>query len=244
MSFSVLAPSFVELSARSGFSLLDGASNPEDHASRAAELSMPALALTDTFDLGGAVRFTRACEIAGVEPIIGAEVRIEGIGPGPRPGAGPPGPCPMLRLVLLCENRTGYHHLATIVNEARLAGQRGFPRTDLHRIAARADGLVCLLMADAEDPETPGVTAAIRRLGVLFDGRLFVALEHHGLPADARRCARWIRFAEGRGLPWVPVNAPRYARPRDRIVCDVLTCLKHGVTLDEAGDRLRPNAEW
>lgn len=229
----MLASSFVELSARSGFSLLDGASNPEDHASRAAELSMHALALTDTFDLGGAVRFTRACEIAGVKPIIGAEVRIEGTGPRP-----------MLRLVLLCENRTGYHHLATLVNEARLAGQRGFPRTDFHRIVPRADGLVCLLMADAEDPETPGVTAAIRRLGVLFDGRLFVALEHHGLPADARRCARWIRFAEGRGVPWVPVNAPRYARPRDRIVCDVLTCLKHGVTLDEAGDRLRPNAEW
>ena len=74
----MLASSFVELSARSGFSLLDGASNPEDHASRAAELSMHALALTDTFDLGGAVRFTRACEIAGVKPIIGATPGIGG----------------------------------------------------------------------------------------------------------------------------------------------------------------------
>ncbi|MFQ5529496.1 MAG: PHP domain-containing protein, partial [Gemmatimonadota bacterium] len=176
--------SFVELSARSGFSLLEGAANPEDYASGAAELGLPALALTDVFDLGGVVRFTRACEAAGVKPIIGAEIRIDGAGARSA-----------LRLVLLCENRAGYHHLAALVNEARLAGQRGFPRTDLHRLAARADGLICLLMADAEDPQSAGVTAAIRRLGVLFSGRLYLALEHHGLPADARRCARWIRFA-------------------------------------------------
>lgn len=226
-------PSFVELSARSGFSLLDGACNPEDLAARAAEIGMPALGLTDTFDLGGAVRFTRACEAAGVRPIIGAEIRIEGTGPRPA-----------LRLVLLCENRGGYHNLAGLVNEARLAGERGFPRTDLHRVRARADGLVCLLLGDAAEPEAAGVTAAVQRLSVLFPGRMHVALEHHGLPAAARRCGRWIRFAEARGLPWLPVNAPRYARPRDRIVCDVLTCLKHGVTLDEAGDLLRANAEW
>ena len=224
---------FVELSARSGFSLLDGAANPEDYASGAAELGLSALALTDAFDLGGAVRFTRACEAAGVKPIIGAEIRIEGAGARPA-----------LRLVLLCENRTGYHHLAALVNEARLAGQRGFPRTDLHRLATGTDGLTCLLMGDAEDPQSPGMMAAMHRLRVLFSVRLSISLEHHGLPADSRRCARWIRLAEDRDIPWVPVNAPRYVRPQDRIVCDVLTCLKYGVTLDEAGDLLRPNAEW
>ena len=227
------ATPYVELSARSGFSLLDGASNPEEYALRAAELDMPALALTDTFDLGGAVRFTRACESVGVKPIIGAEIRIEGMGSRPS-----------LRLVLLCENRRGYHNLAALVNEARLAGQRGFPRTELHRLAARAPGLICLLLAREEDPGTPGMSAAVHRLGVLYPDRLFLALEHHGLPADARRAARWIAFASNLELPWVPVNAPRYARARDRIVCDVLTCLKHGVTLDEAGELLLPNAEW
>jgi error-prone DNA polymerase len=225
------APTFVELSARSGFSLLDGACNPEDYAERATELGLPALALTDTFDLGGAVRFTRACEDTGVRPIIGAEVRIEF-------GA--------LRLVLLCENTEGYHHLAALVNEARLAGDRGFPRLDLGHLRRDPEGLVCLLMGDAADPEVPAVSAALPPLREIFAGpdRLHVALEHHGLPADGRRCGRWIEFAHARDVPWVPVNAPRYARPRDRIVCDVLTCLKHGVTLDEAGDRLRPNAEW
>jgi error-prone DNA polymerase len=53
---------FVELAARSAFSLLAGASNPEDLAERAAAVGSPALALADVFDLGGAVRFTRACD--------------------------------------------------------------------------------------------------------------------------------------------------------------------------------------
>ncbi|MBT8479839.1 MAG: PHP domain-containing protein, partial [Gemmatimonadetes bacterium] len=69
---------FVELAARSAFSLLAGASNPEDMAYRAAAVGMPALALADVFDLGGAVRFTRACDDAGVRPIIGGEVRLGG----------------------------------------------------------------------------------------------------------------------------------------------------------------------
>ena len=199
-------PPFVELSARSGFSLLNGAVNPEDYASRAAELGMTALALTDVFDLGGAVRFARACESAGVEPIIGAEIRIEGMASRPA-----------LRLALLCESRMGYHNLAALVNEARLAGQRGFPRTDMRRLAVRAPGIICLLLADEEDPRTPGMTAALRRLGVLFPERLFLAVEHHGLPADARRAARWIESASRQEIAWVPVNAPRYARARDRI---------------------------
>ncbi|MFW6085434.1 MAG: PHP domain-containing protein, partial [Gemmatimonadota bacterium] len=225
------APLFVELSARSGFSLLDGACNPEDHAERAAELDMPALALTDSFDLGGVVRFTRACEAVGVRPIVGAEVRIE---------------FGSLRLVLLCENRRGYHNLAALVNGARLSGDRGFPRLDLPDLRRRSDGLLCLLMGDAAEPGAPGVAGTLPPLRELFAGpdRLHVALEHHGLPADGRRCNRWIAFADERDIPWIPVNAPRYARPRDRIACDVLTCLKHGVTLDEAGELLRPNAEW
>ena len=92
---------FVELAARSGFSLLDGASNPEDLAERAAELGLPALALADEFDLGGIVRFARACEESGVRPIVGAEVRMEvctNAGGTMRT---------VLPLVLLCEDGEG-----------------------------------------------------------------------------------------------------------------------------------------
>jgi len=239
-------PPFVELAARSGFSLLDGASNPETLAERAAGLGMPALALVDRFDLGGAVRFARACEEAGVRPITGAEVRVAF-------GSGRPGEAPVpLALALLCADRGGYHRLCGLVTGARLAGPRGTPLLPLFRLAAGADGLLCLLRARELGPEaSPGTDtgaaaarAAIDRLRGLFPGRLWVALEHHGLPDDGRMCAAWLALCRETGVPWVPVNAPLYARPSDRIVHDVLTCLRHGVVLDEAGDLLKPNAEW
>ncbi|MFQ5747073.1 MAG: DNA polymerase III subunit alpha [Gemmatimonadota bacterium] len=233
------AGDFVELAARSAFSLLDGASTPEALAQRAADLGMPALALADAFDLGGAVRFTRACEATGVRPIVGAEVRVRMPG---LPGDG------ILPLVLLCVDREGYHHLCGLISAARLGSPRGSPILEPAALHGHEAGLVCLLRApDAGSPgrtADPAETAVVERLAARFPGRLHLALEHHGLPGDARRCAARLALADRVGVPWVPVNAPRYARPSDRLVHDVLTCLRHRVTLDDAGDRLLPNREW
>ena len=231
---------FVELAARSAFSLLAGASNPEDLAERAAAEGAPALALADVFDLGGAVRFTRACDDVGVRPIIGGEVRL---GNGKRTASGRVVDG-RLRLVLLCEDITGYHALSALITRARLASPRGSPGLVFTEIEGRTGGLTCLVMTENLLPETPGLAYRIDRLKTLFPGCLHLALEHHGLPADARRCSAWIEHARDHELPWLPVNAPLYARPRDRIVLDVLTCLRYGTTLDEANDRLPPNGEW
>ncbi len=73
-------PEYAELHARSAFSLLEGASTPERLATRAAELGLNTLALTDLHDLGGAVRFATACAEYGVRPIFGAEVNLSGDG--------------------------------------------------------------------------------------------------------------------------------------------------------------------
>ncbi len=231
---------FVELAARSAFSLLAGASNPEDMAERAAAVGMPTLALADVFDLGGAVRFTRACDDAGVRPIIGGEIRLGG---GQRTASGRVGDG-RLRLVLLSESLAGYHALSALITRARLASPRGSPGLVFTEIEGRTEGLTCLIMTENQRPETPGFDYRVEQLRSMFPDRLHLALEHHGLPADARRCSAWIRHARDLGLPWLPVNAPLYARPRDRIVLDTLTCLRYGTTLDEASDRLPPNGEW
>src|SRR6266480_956360 len=68
--------SFVHLDVRSNFSLKDGAFFPEELASRAAELGMPAVALTDRDGLYGAARFVSACSKVGVRPILGATLTI------------------------------------------------------------------------------------------------------------------------------------------------------------------------
>ncbi|UCG76129.1 MAG: error-prone DNA polymerase, partial [Gemmatimonadota bacterium] len=237
------SPIFVELAARSAFSLLAGASTPEALADRAAEIRMPALALTDLFDFGGIVRFTLGCDRAGVRPIVGAEVRVTP-SPAAMVPADPTGRCPsVLHLFLLCMGREGYHNLCALITRARLSNPRGHPVLGLEALESRSSGLICLL-GTRNLSEPSAHRTAVRKLERMFEGRLHPALEHHGLPEDARRCAAWMAFSREEGLAWVPVNAPRYARPADRIVHDVLTCIRHDTTLDEAGDRLLPNGEW
>ncbi len=229
--------SYVELTARSAFSFLIGASTPEALTRRAAEIDMPALALTDLFDLGGVVRFTHACDRVGVHPIVGAEVR-----------ANPPGPpSTPLQLFLLCMGREGYHNLCGLITRARLSNPRGHPLLDLEALEGNAEGLICLLGTtdlSCSREHRAVLEIYLGRLEEMFPRRFYVALEHHGLPEDARRCAAWLALIRGIELPWVPTNGPRYARPPDRIVHDVLTCIRHDTTLDEAGDRLFPNGEW
>ncbi|MDP2529524.1 MAG: error-prone DNA polymerase [Candidatus Palauibacterales bacterium] len=216
----------MELAARSAFSLLDGASTPEALAARAARVGMPALGMADAFDLGGAVRFARACRGAGVRPLLGAEVFVR----------------PDRPFVLLCRDVEGWRNLASLVTEARRSRPRGEPRLTAGALMGRTEGLLCLVRVSEGEGWTEG---AVRSLAARFPaGDCLLALEHHGLPEDGRRAARWIELADRTGIPWVPGNAPRYAAPGDRIVHDVLTCLRHDTTLDEAGDRLLPNGEW
>jgi error-prone DNA polymerase len=229
--------SYVELTTRSAFSLLIGASTPESLARRAAEIDMPALAITDLFDLGGAVRFTRVCDRVGVNPILGAEVRVA-----------PPGRSFVpLSLFLLCMGRGGYHNLCGLITRARLSSPRGYPLLDFETLEGRTEGLVCLLgttnLSQPQEHRTV-LERLLEGLEERFPRRFYLALEHHGLPEDARRCAAWLTFIREVELAWVPTNGPRYARPADRIVHDVLTCIRHDTTLDEAGDRLLPNGEW
>ena len=87
-----MAPRYVELHCHSAFSFLDGASHPEELAVRAAELGYPALALTDHDGVYGSLEFAHAAKHAGIRPITGAEVTLEG----------------GRHVTLLCESGRGY----------------------------------------------------------------------------------------------------------------------------------------
>ena len=100
---------YVELHAASAFSFLRGASFPEQLAERAAELSLPALALLDRNGVYGAQRFSVACREHGVRPIIGASLTMED-------GA---------ILPVLVENRAGYQNLCSLLTEAHLRSEKG-----------------------------------------------------------------------------------------------------------------------
>lgn len=251
---------YIELHTRSAFSLLDGAASPEALVAQAAALGMPALALTDRDDLGGAVRFASAAREVGIGGIIGAELSVVwGEVPcGERQltiddaaDSAPFDPQAVAPIVLLAETREGYGHLSTLITRARLDGVRGRPVVTPELLASHARGLWCL----TGGPRGP-VSAALRggmpaqaaaRLALLteiYDGRVAVECHDHGLPEERALLAELLPLARAHDVPWVVTNDVHYAEARDRRIHDVMCALRHGVPLDAMGTRLPPSDEW
>ena len=136
-----MAANFVHLHVHSEYSLLDGACRVTELARRAAELEMPAVALTDHGVMYGAVDFYQACRKAGVRPILGCEVyvaartRFDREVSADRDSA---------HLTLLAENLTGYRNLMKLVSVSHLEGFYYKPRVDLELLNEYHEGLIAL----------------------------------------------------------------------------------------------------
>jgi error-prone DNA polymerase len=228
---------YVELHAHSAFSLGDGSSTPESLAARAAELGYHALALTDHDDLGGAVRFHKACEAAGIFPISGAEITL----------------ADRSHLTLLVENLDGWRNLCSLLSKGRMQAPRGAPGVTFDDVAAHAGGLIAL--SGCPRGRTPKLLAEGRwddaraeagRLRDAFGERAYLELWDHRTHAEATLCADLLELARDTGMPWTVTHDVHYATPEGRAVHDALVCVTRHLTLDEAHRRgvLRPSAEW
>ncbi|MBC7894559.1 MAG: PHP domain-containing protein [Cytophagaceae bacterium] len=229
---------YTELHCHSVFSLLDGASEPEALVARAKALGMPAIALTDHDDLGGAVRFAQATKELGIGGILGCELtlRIEQR---------------LTHLVVLAESREGYGNIASLITRARLDQPRGEPHVSLDTLARHTEGLFALtgcprgwvpsLVADGKQDAACDAAATLIDM---FGGRVAIEVWDHRLPEERALVRQLIPIAKALGIPWVVTNNVHYAAPTGRIVHDVLSAIRHKVRLDEMGTRLRPNGEW
>jgi error-prone DNA polymerase len=232
-----MPPPFAELHAHSAFSFGDGTVSAEALAERAGELGYTSMALADTADLGGIIRFSQAARAHGVRPIAGAELKVEGS-----------------PLVLLARDREGYRNLARLVTRARLESGRGSPGLGRAEVAGMSDGLHLLTgSATAELPtllRTAGPRVARERLARwrgVFGERLAVEVQrHHVSGAEEALAQGLVELARGAGVPWVVTNEPRYLDDRGRWVHDLQTALRCGVDLPTARTqgRLLPNGEW
>ena len=234
---------YVELHCHSAYSLLDGASHPDALVARARRLGLPALALTDHDELGGAVAFAQAADDAGLGGIIGAEITLRHDAPPPDADDS--------HLVLLAESREGYANLSTIITRARMESARGQPGVSLDLVAAHADGLFALtgcprgwVPRRVARGDADGACEAAATLLDIFAGRVAIECWNHGLEEERRVIPQLMAIARALDIPWVVTNDVHYAEPRGRIVHDVLTALRHQRTLDTMGTRLRPNGEW
>ncbi len=231
--YSPPVPPFVELRARSAFSFGDGAVSPERLAAHAGELGYQSLGLVDACELGGIIRFTVACRKANMKPVIGAELLVDGI-----------------PLALLVRTAEGYRNLASLVTLAR-GGRlvspddpkpaRGRPQVAGNELRCRAAGLTLLIgTADLDARALHGWRDA-------FGGHLAVEVQDHRTGGiEAERNAHLIELAQQSGIRWTVTQDSRYVDHESRLVHEMLTALRHRVTLDQLLDRGlgHPNGEW
>ena len=230
---------YVELHCHSAFSLLDGASAPEELVARAVIAGQSAIALTDHDELGGTVRFAQAADAAGIAGIIGAELTVQSDGR-------------LQHLTLLATSRTGYGNLATLITRARMdVPDRGAPSVSFDLLAKHAAGLYalsgCPRGAIPQALAAGNIAEANRVAGVLrdlFDEAFAIEVWDHRLPEERALVRQLIPIARRIGVPWVVTNNAHYATRQGRAAHDALTALRHGRPLDAMGTRLRPNGEW
>jgi len=227
--------SYIELHCHSNFSLLDGASHPEELVARAGELSMPALAITDHDGLYGAIRFYKAARQAGIKPVIGTELTVD----------------QRYHLTLLARDNRGYSNLCRLITRAQLDHRKGEPSIDSSVLASYSEGLICL--SGCKKGEIPSLLLAGRereaearaqQLHEIFDDNFFIEVQNNLCAGDGHLCRQLIDLAKRLGLRYVATNNVHYATKDRHRLHDVLVCIRNGVTIDKSGRLRRPNAEF
>ena len=230
---------FAHLHVHSEYSLLDGACRIKDLAARAAELEMPALALTDHGVMYGIIDFYQACRKAGVKPLLGCEVYVAARTRHDREAGTDRG---NTHLTLLAENPDGYRNLLKIVSASHLEGFYYKPRVDFDLLNEYHHGIValsaCLQGAVAQAALRQSVNAAAdqaARLREIFGpGNFYLELMDNGLPEQLTANAGLREVATRLSLPVVATNDAHYLNQTDAEMHDVLLCIQTGATVNES----------
>ena len=228
---------YAELHCWSNFSFLEGASHPEELIDRARDLELTAIALTDRDGLYGSVRFSGHARRSRVEAIVGTELTFED----------------GTRLVLLVEDARGYANCCELISLAQMRGSKSDARAQLADFEGRSEGLFVLSGGvhgpidrafDGNDAAEARIRASA--LHAIFGERFSIELQQHLTGEESRRNEQLIALARELGISYVATNAVAYADKGDAMLADVLCCIKHTASLEQARAQhlLRPNAEY
>ncbi|MDE0238622.1 MAG: DNA polymerase III subunit alpha [bacterium] len=231
---------FVHLRVHTPFSLLEGAVKIPQLVELCVANGMPAMAITDTGNMFGALEFASACAANGIQPIIGTllairhdeEERLRD-------------PDHAERLVLLARDNEGYANLLDLMSEACLTtGSGDLPSLLLDDLAGRCDGLICLT-GGASGPLGQLVRSGameqahlhLERLRDLFGECLYVEIQRHGFEAEDASETGMLDLAYELDLPLVATNDVMFADETMHQAHDVLMCIAGGATIDRPDRR-------
>jgi error-prone DNA polymerase len=252
---------YIEFHARSAFSFLEGASVPEELAEVCAAHQMPAMALLDRDGVYGVPRFHLAMRKLDLKAHIGAEITSLltcAIADEPLP-----------RVPLLCASREGYQNLCRLITRMKLRAPK-YPVASPRRIKPEEDGilhsqatasladlseyaagLICLTGGD-EGPLTSALASggmqagrnALEQLTAIYGHEnVYVELQRHYNRTQEARNQAAIELARSLRLPLLATQGVQYAKPEERRILDVFTCIRNHRTLDTAGRLLARDSE-
>ena len=218
--------SYVPLWVKSNFSFLEGASHPDELVDEAHRLGLQALPITDRDGVYGIVRAHVRAKELGIKLLIGSQVTLTD----------------RSVIVLLVQSREGYRNLCRLLTKGRLRSPKGESNVSWQEVCEHAEGLIALwggdqslLVREAE----PVVIA--KMLSEAFGDRLYALLTRHYRAEEVAQELRLKERAARYGLPLVAATEVLYHTPARRPLQDVVTCIRHGVTLSGAGTRTKPN---
>jgi error-prone DNA polymerase len=218
------AARYAELHCTSHFSFLRGASSCEELFEEAAKLGIEALAIADRNSLAGIVRAHEAANAAGVRLIVGCRLDLtDGMSVLVYPG-----------------DRPAYARLCQLLSLGKKRGGKAQCQLDWPDIIAYGEGLIAVLVPDAADNTC---ALHLRRLTEAFGDRAYLALTLRRRPNDALRLHELSHMAARSGVPTVVTNDVLFHVPARRILQDVVTCVRHNCTIDDAGFRRERHAD-
>jgi error-prone DNA polymerase len=212
-------PRYAELQVTTNFSFLRGAAHPDELVVTAAALGHAAIAITDHNSLAGVVRAHHAAKEVGLRLVIGCRLDL-------RDGTS---------LLAFPEDRAAYGRLTRLLTLGKRRAPKGECHLDYADVVAHGEGQIVVVLTEKAE--------FAARVGADFRGRAYLAAHHLYRGDDMRRLARLAALGEATGLPLVATNDVLYHVPERRPLQDVLTCIREGCTIGEAGYRLEANAE-
>ena len=228
---------FVHLRVHSAYSLSEGALKIPDIASLCKANRMPAVAITDTNNLFGALEFSQTCAKAGIQPIVGCQLAVAFETPEPNRTHRNS----FDELVLLAQNEAGYGNLLKLTSQAFLAVEAGAsPHVPGDAVKAHAEGLIALtggrrgplgryLAAGQGD----AAEAACDRLKAIFGDRLYIEISRQGVREETAIEPKLLALADAMNLPLVATNEAFFAEEGMYAAHDTLLCIAAGTSVNE-----------
>ena len=238
---NLMPQTFVHLHLHSEFSLLDSTLRLKQLIERTRELGMPAVAVTDQFNMFALVKFYQAAVAAGIKPIAGADVLVTDTN----------NPANAFRLVLLCQNREGYLNLCQLISKGYQHGQHhGIPYLRRDWVSQHSAGLIALSggrqgdIGQALINQHPNKARQYAETWVKdFPNRFYLEIQRTGREQEERHERHALKLAAEMNLPVIASNDVRFLDRGDFASHEARVCIHDGRMLADKRREVRYSEE-